>query len=340
MPVPNAYGESILVTGAAGFVGSHIVRAAREAGHRVTALDVVSPQWSSFFNRDIGFWKGDIGDRALVKRIFAEDRISAVVHCAGLICVGESTTAPDRYFDQNVARFLALLDEARCRPGCAVVLSSSAAVYGAANHGGALTEFAYTEPSSPYGATKLCAELALSSYAAAFGVPWAALRYFNAAGAHPSGELAERHDPETHLIPLAIDAAIGDGAPLSVLGCDYPTSDGTAVRDYVHVWDLARAHLLALEALRRGQQVGACNLGAGRGHSVADVIREISRATGRHVPYKLAPRRLGDPAHLVADISRAHDVLGWAPECSDLPTIIADAVRARARYRTATRSAG
>jgi UDP-glucose-4-epimerase GalE len=321
--------DTILVTGGAGFIGSHIARAAAEAGSRVIVLDDLSgaPDWPALPSA-IELVRGDVADRKLVEELIARSSVTAVVHLAGKICVGESVVDPAAYFDHNLVRLIALLDVVRVVGPRAFVLSSSASVYGTPT-ASPITEHARYAPVSPYGATKLAAEHAIASYGRAYGIGWAALRYFNAAGAHPDGTLRERHDPETHLIPLAIDAAMGRRPPLAVFGNDYPTRDGTCVRDYVHVCDLATAHLVAIAAIDRGEEIGSINLGSGRGHSVLEVIATCARVLGREVPHSFSPRREGDPAVLVADAALARGAIGWRPERGDLGTIVEDAVRSR-----------
>src|SRR5512143_1173404 len=253
---------SILVTGAAGFVGSHFARAAHDAGLRVVAIDDLSTSrnWPALPD-GIERVLGDVGDRFLVELLVKDRAIDAIVHFAGRIQVGESMLEPALYFEQNLSRTTTLLDAASaCKRPLSFVLSSSAAVYGQAERT-PIVELAPTRPINPYGASKLAAEVVLDAYAHARGVRWAAPRYFNAAGAHPDGTLRERHDPETHLVPLAIDAALGTRPALTIYGDDYATHDGTCVRDYVHVMDLAEAHLVAISALERGVAVGAVNLG-------------------------------------------------------------------------------
>jgi UDP-glucose-4-epimerase GalE len=242
--------------------------------------------------------------------------------------VGESVRVPELYFDVNVARTLRLLEAAREAGVESFLFSSTAAVYGIPEHV-PIPESATLRPINPYGATKLAIEHALEAYGNAHGLCWAALRYFNAAGAHPDGLIREAHDPETHLIPLAIDAALGRTPPLKVFGEDYDTPDGTCIRDYVHVCDLANAHLAALERMERGQVIGTVNLGGGEGHSVRDVLDAVSQVLRLEVPYEAGPRRAGDPSRLVADASLARSLLAWKAERSDLETIVDDAARSR-----------
>ncbi len=330
--------DVVLVTGGAGFIGAHFAWAAVEAGSRIIVLDDLSgsPDWPALPGSqvpqrvpgtDLTRIRGDVGDKELIAKTIEEYGVTSVVHFAGKICVGESTTNPALYFDRNVSRSLALLDVVREVGPRAFLFSSTAAVYGEPKVV-PITEDARYAPVNPYGATKLAVEHALASYGPAYGIAWGVLRYFNAAGAHPSGTLRENHDPETHLGPLAIDAALGRRGPLAVFGRDYPTRDGTCGRDYVHVCDLARAHLAALDVLDH-DAIGAVNLGSGREHTVLEVLSTVSRVLGKEVPRELGPRRAGDPAVLLADISRAQAVLGWRPVRSDLETIVEDAVRSR-----------
>jgi UDP-glucose 4-epimerase len=320
--------ESILVTGGMGFVGSHFARAAHESGSRVVVLDDLSAGTAPVLAEAITFVHGDIADRAVVSRLMKQHRITSVAHFAGKIQVGESVEKPAMYFERNVVRTLALLDVVLDHGPGTFLFSSTAAVYGMPDQV-PIPETAHLAPINPYGHSKLAIEHALAAYGEAYGLGWAALRYFNAAGAHPDGTLREDHDPETHLIPLVIDAALGRRPPLTIFGDDYATHDGTCIRDYVHVSDLARAHLAALDALDAGQAVGATNLGSGRGFTVREVIEETARVLGKPVPYTVGPRRAGDPAVLLASNERAAAVLGWRTERSDLGTVIDDAVRAR-----------
>lgn len=320
---------TVLVTGAAGFVGSHFARVASDFGLRVVALDDLStsPRWP-FLPETIIRVQGDVGDGELMRDLLAKHAVAAIVHFAGRISVEESIRDPSLYFSQNLSRTIGLLDVAStCLRRPIVLLSSSAAVYGQ-DVASPILETVLPSPISPYGASKLAAEVVLAGYARARGISWAALRYFNAAGAHPDGSLCEAHEPETHLIPLAIDAALGARSPLVVRGDDYPTRDGTCVRDYVHVMDLAEAHLAALEVLSRGPAIGAVNLGAGRGVTVHEALVEVARVVGRPVPHVVGPRRVGDAPELVADGDRAAEILGWRPR-RGLSEIVEDALRSR-----------
>lgn len=319
---------TILVTGGAGFVGSHFARMAVEAGRNVVILDDLSGGAAASLPPSIPVIIGDIGDVDLVRRISTTHQIGAVAHFAGKIQVGESVARPDVYFDVNFVRTLTLLGALRDEGVRACLFSSSAAVYGTPIEL-PIPEHARREPVNPYGASKLAVELALDAWGHAYGLRWAALRYFNAAGAHPDGTLRESHEPETHLIPIVLDAGLGRRAPVSIYGDDYDTPDGTCIRDYVHVQDLASAHLLALTRLERGETLGPINLGTGRGYSVREVIDTAGAVIGDPVPHVVGPRRAGDPPLLVADPSRALTELGWQPQRSDLRTILADALRSR-----------
>jgi len=321
---------TILVTGAAGFIGSHFSRAAHDAGLRVVALDNLStsPQWPCL-PEAIERVEGDVGDHALVLHLMSSRAIDAIVHFAGRIRVDESVRNPALYFEQNLARTIALLDAATSVHERALpfVLSSSAAVYGQVS-GSPIGERSPTRPINPYGASKLAAEVALSAYGHTRGVCWAALRYFNAAGAHPDGSLRESHDPETHLVPLAIDAARGGRPALVVHGNDYATRDGTCERDYIHVMDLAQAHLAALAVLDCGVTVGPVNLGSGRGATVHELLAAVASEVGCSVPHTFGPRREGDPDSLVASVERAAEKLRWRPR-RGLTEVVSDALRSR-----------
>lgn len=320
--------NTILVTGGAGFVGSHFARMAADAGRRVVILDDLSGGTPASLPTTIPLVVGDIGDARLLRHICTSHRVGAVAHFAGKIQVGESVTRPDLYFEINLVRTLTLLGVLRDEGIQACLFSSSAAVYGTPTQV-PIPEHARREPVNPYGASKLAVEFALDAWGHAYGLRWAALRYFNAAAAHPDGTLRECHEPETHLIPLVLDAGLGLRAPVSIFGTDYDTPDGTCIRDYIHVQDLASAHLLALARLEAGETLGALNLGTGRGYSVREVIDTASEVLGRTVPHVIGPRRVGDPALLVADPSRAIAELGWQPSRSDLRTILDDALRSR-----------
>ena len=320
---------NVLVTGGAGYIGSHFVRMLCERGCEVAVVDDLSSGHADAVPPQARLTRARVGDRAAIASVLAECRPDAVVHFAGLIQVGESVRRPDVYWAVNLGQTLALLDEVVRAGVRTFVFSSTAAVYGSPEQV-PIPEDHPRRPINPYGATKLAVELALADYGRAFGLRHAALRYFNAAGAHPSGELGERHEPETHLIPLVIDAAMGRRGPVGVFGDDWPTADGTCVRDYVHVQDLAEAHWMALEELQRGGASMTLNLGTGRGVSVHEILQAVQRAAGHPVPHTVEPRREGDPAELVASPRSASERLGWTARCSDIDTIIGDAWRARA----------
>ena len=314
----------ILITGGAGYVGSHCAKALAVAGHEGIVFDSLL-----FGHRAHVRWgkliEGDIRDSTALDATFAAQRIDAVMHFAALAYVGESVTAPGRYYDVNVHGTRVLLD-AMVRAGVGVIVfSSSCAIYGEPERM-PISESTPLNPINSYGFTKLVCERMMDDFGRAHGLKSARLRYFNAAGAEPTAEIGEDHDPETHLIPLVLDAASGRSA-VTVFGTDYPTADGTAIRDYVHVCDLARAHVLALQHLLSGGDTIAVNLGNGQGASVRQVIDMARSVTGHEVAARDAPRRAGDPSILVADANKARETLGWAPERSDLATIIADAWR-------------
>jgi UDP-glucose 4-epimerase len=320
--------DTILVTGGAGFVGSHFARLAHEAGRRVVVLDDLSGGELARLPPAVTFAVGDVGDRAAIERLCRRFEVGAIAHFAGKIQVGESVRLPGIYFEANLTKSLALLEAAERAGVRAFLFSSTAAVYGNPTSV-PIPEGAALAPVNPYGATKLGVEHALEAYGTAHGLAWAALRYFNAAGAHPDGTLREAHDPETHLIPLVLDAGLGRRPPLSVFGTDYDTPDGTCIRDYIHVTDLATAHLAALAELEAGRQVGPVNLGTGRGVSVREVLEAAATVLEKPVPHTFGERRAGDPPRLVADPTLAATRLGWRAERSDLATLLEDALRSR-----------
>jgi UDP-glucose 4-epimerase len=314
----------ILVTGGAGYVGSHTVRVLSRAGHETWVVDDLS-QGHPAAVPEGRLFVCDIRDLAAMRAVLAEKRIEAVVHCAGRTQVGESVAAPALYYDANVAGSMALLEAMRAEGVWRLVFSSTTAVYGAARRQ-PIVEACPRRPISPYGFTKLAAERMMADYVRAYGFGCAALRYFNAAGAAPEGDLGEDHRPETHLIPLVLQAALGRREQVAIFGDDYPTADGTCVRDYVHVMDLADAHLRALERLRPGKWL-ACNLGTGRGASVRQIVETCCRVTGRAIRAEVGPRRPGDAPLLVADSARAGRRLGWRPRHDSLEAIVASAWR-------------
>lgn len=322
----------VLVTGGAGYVGSHVVRALAASGRRPVVLDDLSEGHREALpaSGDVSLVVGDIADARAVDACFEAGPVHAVVHMAACCLVGESMQEPARYFDNNVARALRFLELVRERGVEVFVLSSSAAVYGEPRlePGDAIGEDAPRRPTNVYGETKLILETALDWYARCTGLRAAALRYFNASGAAPGGGHGEDHDPETHLVPLACRAALGLVPEIVVMGRDYPTPDGTCLRDYVHVADLADAHVRTLALLERGTPSGrllAYNLGAERAASVREVIDLVRRVSGREFRVVDGPRRPGDPAVLLASSRRIRAELGWAPAVSDLETIVRSA---------------
>ncbi|ROR32791.1 UDP-glucose 4-epimerase GalE [Inmirania thermothiophila] len=313
----------VLVVGGAGYIGSHMVALLAERGHAVTVLDDLSSG-----HRDAvlagELVVGDLGDRALLDALLGGRRFDAVMHFAARIQVAESVAQPARYYRNNVAATLTLLEAMLAHGVGAFVFSSTAAVYGEPQRV-PIDEDHPKAPVNPYGRSKWMVEQMLADLEAAHGLRSVSLRYFNAAGADPAGRLGERHDPETHLIPLVLQAAAGRREAVTVFGTDYDTHDGTCIRDYVHVADLCEAHLLALERLWAGAPGGAFNLGNGNGFSVREVIETARRVTGRAIRVREGPRRAGDPARLVADSRRAREVLGWRPRHDALETIVAHA---------------
>ena len=314
---------NITVTGGAGYIGSHAVRELVQSGHAVTVLDDLSRGHRSAVHRDARLVQGDLGDAAVLDSALAG--AEGVVHFAGLLSVADSVGDPAAYYRANVVKGLALLDAMARAAVPLIVFSSSCATYGMPLRM-PMAEDHPQQPINPYGATKLAFERALADYAGAGGLRAVALRYFNAAGCHPDGTLGEDHRPEEHIIPRAIRAAFGEGDGLRVYGDDYDTPDGTCVRDYVHVQDLARAHVAAL-ASTSSVPFRAYNLGTGRGHSVREVIDSVARVTGRVVPAEVAPRRRGDPPVLVAAVDRARADLGFEPRWRELDGVVETAVR-------------
>lgn len=317
--------RNVLVTGGAGYIGSHMVKLLLQRGRKVTVLDDLSTG-----HRDAvagaRLVEGDVGDEALVAALLSGERIGAVIHFAASSLVAESVANPGKYHRNNVVKAEALLRAMRAAKVECVVHSSTAAVYGEPQYL-PIDEAHAAQPVNPYGATKLAVERMLDQAHAAHGLRSVSLRYFNAAGADPDGTLGERHEPETHLIPLVLQAASGRRPALQVFGTDFPTRDGSCVRDYVHVNDLCDAHLRALDWLEGGGGREAINLGSEHGATVLEIIAAASRETGVDIPRSIAARRAGDPAALVASCERARRVLGWTPQRSDIATIVRDAWR-------------
>ena len=325
--------RKLFIVGGAGYIGSHMTKSLLAAGHQVVVLDDLS---SGFCDAMLGgeLVVGDCADRAVLDELFTRHAFDGVLHFASFIQVGESVVDPAKYYQNNVAKTLALLEAMRDHGVRNLIFSSTAAVFGNPQYT-PIDEKHPLAPINPYGWSKRMVEQMLADFEHAYGLRWAALRYFNAAGADPLARIGERHEPETHLIPLALQAASGRRGALKVFGRDYDTPDGTCIRDYVHVDDLASAHLLALEHLWRGGASGAFNLGNGQGFSVQQVLDTVARVTGRAVPHEDAPRRTGDPARLVADAGLAHSVLGWVPQYAELQTIVEHAWAWEQRMATA-----
>lgn len=327
-----SHGRRVLVTGGAGYIGSHTAKALARAGHTPVVFDDLSNG-----HREAVRWGplvlGDVRDRAALEACMRDHRVDSVVHFAGLIEVGRSMIEPDVFWDVNLNGVACVLEAMRATGVNRLVFSSTAAVYGQPDIVSLepLHERLPTQPINPYGDSKLAAERLISAFARAYGVQAVALRYFNACGADPDGEIGEAHCPESHLIPLAIEAALGLGPALTVFGRDFPTPDGSCIRDYIHVSDLAQAHVLALEADTGSGGFTAMNLGTGRGFSVLDVVEAVGRASGRPTPFSIGPRRAGDPACLVADPQLAQDRLRWSPAFTRLDEIVASAVAWRRR---------
>ncbi len=310
---------SILVTGGAGYIGSATVERLKAKGERVVVLDSLFRGHRAAVEKEVPFYEGRIGDRALVERIVVEHKVEECVHFAALAYVGESVQEPAKYFENNVEQGVALVGTLMKAGVQRVVFSSTCATYGEPKEI-PISENCPQWPVNPYGWSKLMMERVLASYDRAYGLKSVSLRYFNAAGA--TERCGESHEPESHLVPNVLRAAAGELKELSVFGTDYPTPDGTAVRDYVHIADLAEAHILSLEYLRRGGESEFLNLGTGDGYSVMEVIESASKVTKKLIPMRIEGRRAGDPPKLVADAGRAKKVLGWKPAMSDLSTIL------------------
>ncbi len=310
----------ILVVGGAGYIGSHMVKLLDKSDIEVVTLDNLSCGYRDAVKYG-EFIEGDLGDSNLLDKIFTEHQIDAVMHFASLIQVGESFRDPQRYYTANLISSLNLLDGMLEAGIDTFIFSSSAAVYGDPEDVPIL-ETHPLRPANPYGQTKYFVESILQDYARAYGLRFISLRYFNAAGADPEGELGELHEPETHLIPNILRSLLEKDKTLEIFGTDFPTPDGTAVRDYIHVSDLAGAHALALQKLLEGLESGVINLGANHGYSVREVIHKVEEVTGRTVEYREGPRRRGDVPVLLASKARAEKWLGWRPRHSDLETMI------------------
>lgn len=311
---------AILVCGGAGYIGSHMVAALLEKGEEVVVLDNLQ---KGHREAVLGgrFYEGDLRDRAVLDKVFTENGIDAVIDFAADSLVGESVTEPLKYFENNVGGTLSLLRAMKDYGVKNIVFSSTAATYGEPESIPIL-ESDRTFPTNPYGESKLAVEKVLKWCDNAYGIKYTALRYFNAAGAHESGEIGEDHSPESHLIPLILQTALGQREKIMIFGDDYKTEDGTCIRDYIHVMDLASAHLLAVDRLRNGGESRIYNLGNGTGFSVKEVIEAARKVTGREIKAEIAPRRAGDPAVLIASSKKAVEELGWKPKFNSLETII------------------
>lgn len=314
---------SVLICGGAGYIGSMVNKQLAQKGYDTIVFDNMV-----YGHRELVKWgrliQGDLSDVAAIDRVFKENQIDAVFHFAAYAYVGESVREPAKYYDNNVVCTCNLLNAMR-RNGCGtIVFSSTCATYGIP-HRVPITEDMPQKPMNPYGATKWMVERMLQDYSRAYGLKFVVLRYFNAAGADPDGEIGEWHRPETHLIPLALEAAAGEKKSMQIFGRDYPTPDGTCIRDYIHVYDLATAHLLALEYLKRGGESDCFNLGNGSGNSVLEVINAVKNVTGREFAVEFLPRRAGDPPALVGSSQKAADVLGWQPVYPKIESMVSDA---------------
>jgi UDP-glucose 4-epimerase len=315
--------KKILVVGGAGYIGSHMVKELLRSGHSVVTLDNLSNG-----HRDLlpggTFIQGNFGDAVLLDKMFSEHQIDAVMHFAAYALVGESMENPLAYYRNNLAETMELINAMMRHNVMRFIFSSTAAVYGEPNEV-PITENHPCNPTNPYGATKIAAERMFRDCDAAYGLKYINLRYFNAAGADESGEIGERHDPETHLIPLVLKVATGELESIKIFGTHYPTDDGTCIRDYIHVIDLAQAHLLALKTLLSGGESAVFNLGNSRGYSVREVIELAREVTGRSIRAVEADMRPGDPAVLIASSDKIRKELGWKPRYEDLETIISTA---------------
>lgn len=315
---------TVLVLGGAGYIGSHTVYALIEKGENVVIIDNLETGHIEAVHPQAKFYQGDIRDRAFVDSVLDAEKIDAVIHFAANSLVGESMTNPLKYYDNNVNGTKVLLQSMVAHGINKIVFSSTAATYGEPDRVPIL-ETDKTEPTNAYGETKLAMEKMFKWTDSAHGMKYVSLRYFNACGAHVSGEIGEAHNPETHLIPLILQVPLGKRETISIYGDDYPTKDGTCIRDYIHVTDLAQAHILAVEYLMKGNDSNIFNLGNGIGFTVNEVIETARKVTGHPIPATITPRRAGDPAQLIASSDKARTVLGWNPQHADLEEIISSA---------------
>ena len=328
---------TILITGGAGYIGSVTTELLRSRGERVVVLDNLSRGYRDAVASDVPFYQGNVGDRELVERIVREHKVDACVHFAAFAYVGESVIQPALYYENNVEQGIRLLGTLVATGVRQIVFSSTCATYGEPQRV-PIDEEHPQRPTNPYGWSKLFLERIMSDYDRGYDLRFVALRYFNATGASPAH--GERHDPETHLVPLVLQAARGETEHINVFGDDYSTKDGTCVRDYIHVSDLAEAHALALDYLRAGNSSTAINLGNGQGYSVLEVVQAAREVTKREIRVQMQDRRPGDPSHLIADASKAHTVLGWQPRHPDLAAIIGSAWEWHSRKNYAEVTAG
>ncbi|MDF3003799.1 MAG: UDP-glucose 4-epimerase [Oscillospiraceae bacterium] len=315
---------SILVLGGAGYIGSHTVKALCDEGVDTVVADNLSTGYAAAVDKRARFYKGDISDQAFLNALFDKEHIDGVIHFAAYSLVGESVSNPLKYYENNLSGTRVLLEAMVAHKIDKIVFSSTAATYGEPERM-PIDERDRTCPTNPYGETKLAMEKMFYWTAKAHGLRYVSLRYFNACGADESGEIGEAHAPESHLIPLILQVPNGQRAHISVFGSDYPTKDGTCVRDYIHVTDLAQAHILAMRYLANGQESNIMNLGNGVGFTVQEVIETARRVTGHAIPAVISPRREGDPAQLIASSEKAKQVLGWRPQHAELEEIIASA---------------
>jgi len=314
----------ILFAGGAGYVGSHVLRSFLEHDYACVVLDDLSKGHRESLPQGVPFFQGRVSDSALLKKIFGSHSIAGILNFAGFIEVGESVANPGKYFQNNLAEPMALLESARAHQVPWIVFSSSAAVYGSPTRV-PIREDDEKNPGNPYGFTKWAFEQMLVAYDQAYQMRSISLRYFNAAGAHPSGDIGEAHDPESHLIPLVCKAAMGIEKSISIFGNDYPTPDGTCIRDYIHIMDLAEAHFLAVKALEKGHGTEAFNLGSEHGNSVKEVIDTVKKISGRNFPVEIKGRRPGDSTSLVASSEKFSREFSWAPKFASLKSIIESA---------------
>ncbi|AMC09025.1 UDP-glucose 4-epimerase GalE [Turicibacter sp. H121] len=314
----------VLVTGGAGYIGSHAVYALIEQGHEVVVVDNLVTGHRQDVHKDATFYHGSIADYRFMTEVLRKEKVDGVIHFAAYSLVGESMTNPYKYYDNNMSGTNVLL---KAMVDCGVnniVFSSTAATYGEAQNIPIL-ETDPTNPTNVYGETKLAMERMINWYHKAHGTNYVSLRYFNVAGAHPSGLIGEKHDPETHLIPIILQVASGRREAINVFGDDYDTADGTCIRDYIHVCDLAEAHILAMQYLVNGGDSTICNLGNGEGFSVLEMIEAAREVTNHPIPAIISPRRAGDPAKLIASSAKAQEILGWTPKHPAVKDMIASA---------------